>query len=28
MPETAEVDPAVPRESDPDILRLLRNRPA
>jgi subfamily B ATP-binding cassette protein MsbA len=28
MPETAEVDPAVPRESDPDMLRLLRNRPA
>jgi ABC-type multidrug transport system fused ATPase/permease subunit len=27
-PEAAETDPAVPRDSDPDMLRLLRDRPA
>jgi ABC-type multidrug transport system fused ATPase/permease subunit len=28
IPETPEVDPAVARDSDPDMLRLLRDRPA
>jgi ABC-type multidrug transport system ATPase subunit len=28
IPETAEADPAVARDSDPDMLRLLRDRPA
>jgi subfamily B ATP-binding cassette protein MsbA len=27
IPETAEVDPAVAGDSDPDMLRLLRDRP-
>jgi subfamily B ATP-binding cassette protein MsbA len=28
VPEAAETDPAVARDSDPDMLRLLRDRPA
>jgi ABC-type multidrug transport system fused ATPase/permease subunit len=28
IPETPEADPAVARDSDPDMLRLLRDRPA
>jgi subfamily B ATP-binding cassette protein MsbA len=28
IPEVAETDPAVARDSDPDMLRLLRDRPA